>query len=130
MGEVKEKYSDRDVEFLAMYVREPHPQERGFRRYTVHRNYEHKLSYAKELEEIKGTSIPVIVDGMDEGYHELLGNLPNFVYVVGKDGLVKFKATWLDAGDVDEILAELVTADNPALPVRKTISTERLGSGI
>lgn len=113
-----------------MYVREPHPQERGFRDYMAHENYEHKLSYARELVEIKGTEIPVVVDGMDESYHRLLGNLPNFVYVVGKDGLVKFKATWLDAGDVDEVLAELVTADDPSLPMSKTISTDRLGSGI
>ncbi len=130
MEEVKAKYTDRDVEFLAMYVREPHPQERGFRKYTKHTNYQHKLRYARELVEIKETPIPVVVDGFDEKYHELLGDLPNFVYVVDKAGLVVFKATWLDAADVDEILAELVTADDPSRPIAKTITTSGLGSAI
>ncbi len=130
MEEVKSKYADRDVEFLAMYVREPHPQERGFRRYKKHTSYEHKLGYAKELVEIKYTSIPVVVDGFDEQYHELLGNLPNFVYIVNKEGLVEFKATWLDAADVDEILAELVTSDDPSRPVSQTIATSGIGSAI
>ena len=48
---------------------------------------------------------------MDQKIHEMLGELPNFVYLVGKDGLVKYKATWSDAEHADEYLAEMVNND-------------------
>ena len=53
----------------------------------------------------------ILVDEMDQKVHATLGELPNFVYLVGKDGLVKYKATWSDAEYVDERLAELVNSD-------------------
>ncbi len=130
MEQLKEKYADRDVAFVAMYVREPHAGERGFRHYSDHESYAHKLGYAKELIEIKDLSIPVVVDGMDQTTHETLGNLPNMVYVVDKDGIVRHRDNWLLADDVDEMLAELVTRDDPSRPVHKTIDTSELGASI
>jgi len=111
MQQLKDKYADRDVEFVSMYVREPHPEERGFRGYHQHETYEHKMAYAKELVETKDMDIPVVVDGMDQHHHKTLGNLPNMSYVVDKEGRVRHAETWLLADHVDRILAELVTAD-------------------
>ncbi len=130
MEQIRRKYADRDVEVLSMYVREPHAGEVAFRRYADHRDYEHKRSYAQELVETKHLEIPVLIDGMDERHHRALGNLPNMVYVVNRDGIIEYTATWLDAGAVDEILAELVTADDPSRPVAPTIDTAGLGPEI
>ena len=130
MEQLKEKYAERDVAFVAMYVREPHAEERGFRGYTNHESYEHKLGYAKELIDIKGLTMPVVVDGMDQTNHEMLGNLPNIVYVVDKHGIVHHRDNWLLADDVDAVLAELVTADDPSRPVVKTIDTSGLDASI
>ena len=130
MEQLKVKYADRDVAFVAMYVREPHAEERGFRQYTNHESYAHKVGYAKELIDLKDMSIPVLVDGMDQANHEMLGNLPNMVYVVDKQGIVRHCDNWLLADEVDAVLAELVTADDPSQPVAATIDTSRLGPGI
>ena len=130
MQELKEKYAERDVEFVSMYVREPHPEERGFREYRQHETYDQKLAYAKELVETKNLDIPVIVDGMDQRHHETLGNLPNMAYVVDKDGQVRYAETWLLADHVDRVLAELVTADDPSRPVIPTIDTSGVGAEI
>ena len=130
MEQLKDKYAGRDVAFVAMYVREPHAEERGFRQYTNHESYEHKVGYAKELIDIKEMSIPVLVDGMDQANHEMLGNLPNMVYVVDKQGIVRHHDNWLLADEVDAVLADLVTADDPAQPVAPTIDTSRLGPSI
>ncbi len=109
--ELADKYAGRDVKVFNIYVREPHAGERGFPEIKNHETYEHKLGYAKDLARIKEMKNTVLVDGMDQKVHSILGDLPNFVYLVGKDGLVKYKATWSDAEYVDERLAELVNSD-------------------
>lgn len=109
-----------------MYVREPHPQERGFRQYRKHGSYEHKMEYARLLAEKHGLTIPVLVDGLDEKVHQLLGNLPNLVYVVNKQGRVEYKCTWTDADAIDEVLAEMVTAEDPSRPVSKTMDSSQV----
>ena len=109
--EMAEKYADRDVKIFNIYVREPHAGEVGFPEIKNHESYEHKLGYAKEMATIKGMKNTILVDEMDQKVHELLGNLPTFVYLVGKDGLVKYKATWSDAEYVDEYLANLLNND-------------------
>jgi hypothetical protein len=130
MERVGEKYSGRGVEFIPVYVREPHAGETGFRQYRKHEDFEHKMSYARELIDIKGLSMPVAVDGMDEAVHAILGDLPNVVYVVDKTGTIVFKAPWLDAAEVDRVLAELVTKDDPARPIEPSITTKDLGPEI
>ncbi|MFQ5693736.1 MAG: hypothetical protein ACE5IM_11910 [Nitrospinota bacterium] len=130
MEELQAKYADRDVLFFALYVREPHAGETGFKKYRNHESYAHKMEYARELVRIKGLTLPVLVDGFDETNHVRLGNLPNFVYVVNKDGKVEYKATWLDASYVDEVLAEIVTAEDPSRPVPKTMDSSKVGTAI
>ena len=127
---LRQKYADRDVAFVSMYVREPHPRERGFRDYVQHETYEQKLKYARELVDMKDVEIPVVVDTMEQRNHAILGNLPNMAYVVDKQGVIQYARTWLLADDVDETLARLVTADDPTRPVEPTIKTAHLGSGI
>lgn len=109
--ELAAKYADRDVKVFNIYVREPHAGERGFPDIKNHENYDHKLGYAKELARIKGMKNTVLIDEMDQKVHEMLGNLPTFVYLIGKDRQVKYKATWSDAEYVDEQLAALVNND-------------------
>ncbi len=103
--EVARKYDDAEVWHL--YVREPHPQERKFKKYFPHKNYEDRLAYAKELRELLSIDSPIVLDGMDEKIHLRYGNMPNAVYVVDKKGNVVYKANWTDAPVVDEVLAEL-----------------------
>ena len=130
MERVREKYEARDVEFIPVYVREPHAGETAFRQYRKHENFDHKMSYARELINIKALSTPVAVDDMDEAVHAVLGDLPNVVYVVDKTGTIVFKAPWLDAAEVDRVLADLVTKDDPSRPVTPSISTKELGPEI
>jgi hypothetical protein len=130
MEQLRRKYEGRDVEFVSMYVREPHPGETGFRDYEAHKDYAHKMSYARELVELKGLEIPAMVDGIDQHHHEDLGNLPNMAYVVGKDGLVKYRENWLLADEIDRVVSELVTADDPTNPITADTDTTPIGPGI
>ena len=86
MEELNDKYSERNVEFIAMYVREPHAGERGFPEYRDHENFEHKMEIAKELQDLKKVTLTVGVDDMSQKQHATLGNLPNMAYVVDREG--------------------------------------------
>ena len=126
MEELRVKYQDRDVEFIAMYVREPHAGERGFKQYRDHENFEDKMKLAKELADWKKVKLTVGFDDMTQEQHKTLGNLPNMAYVVDREGKVAYSNTWQHAEDIDAILAQLVTADDPSRPVRPTVSTKGL----
>ena len=130
MEELKTKYADRDVEFVAMYVREPHAGERGFPEYRDHESFDHKMEMAKELQTLKNVTLTVGVDDMSQKQHGTLGNLPNMAYVVDRTGKVAYSNTWQHAEDIDATLAKLVTADDPSRPVEPTISTKELGTAI
>ena len=105
LEEIAKKYDD--VELWHLYVREPHPQERKFKKYFQHKNYEHRLTYAKELREIMNIKSPIVLDGMDEKIHLRYGNMPNAVYVIDKEGKVVYKSNWTDSPMLDHVLTEL-----------------------
>jgi hypothetical protein len=96
-----------DVEVWHMYVREPHPQERKFKKYFPHKSYEDKIAYAKELRELFDIQSPIVLDGLDETVHLRYGNMPNAVYIVNKEGRIIYKANWTDSPVVDQILEQL-----------------------
>ena len=130
MEELQDKYSERNVEFVAMYVREPHAGERGFPEYRDHESFDHKMEMAKELQDLKKVTLTVGVDDMSQEQHATLGNLPNMAYVVDREGKVAYSNTWQHAEDIDATLAKLVTANDPSRPVTPTISTKNLGREI
>ncbi len=130
MEALQTKYAERNVEFIAMYVREPHAGERGFPEYRDHESFDHKMEMAKELQDLKKVTLTVGVDDMGQKQHATLGNLPNMAYVVGREGKVAYSNTWQHAEDIDATLAKLVTADDPSRPVTPTISTKNLSKAI
>ena len=121
--EVAKKYDD--AELWHLYVREPHPQERKFKKYFPHKNYEDRIAYAQELREVMNIESPIVLDGMDEKIHLRYGNMPNAVYVVDKKGNVVYKANWTDAPVVDEVLAELQAEEAKTTDNRQQTTDKR-----
>ena len=130
MEQLNKKYADRDVQCVCLYVREPHPGERAFRQYQRHTSFDHKVRYAKELVQLKAMNVPVIVDGLDEAVHKMLGNLPNLAYVVDKQGRVVYKATWTNAEHLDELLSELTSGGDPSRRLPGTLRDAEVGMAI
>ena len=107
MERLQEKYRDRDVEFLTVYVREAHPGERAYREYGQHQDFGQKLRYARELVAKEKFTTAVVVDGMNESVHRRYGSLPNMLYVIDKAGNIAYKPTWTVAEELDTVLTEL-----------------------
>jgi len=111
--QLQEKYGKKGVEFVVVYVREPHPGEPAYRQYKQPQNLEQRRQYARELATTRHMKATVVIDTMDDTVSEQFGSLPNMVYVIDRDGTVAYKATWTMAEKIDRVLAVL-TAENSA----------------
>ncbi len=104
---LKSKYQDRGVEFVVVYVEDPHPGEPGFREFSQPADHAERSAYAKRLAVERGMRARVVVDEMDDAVWKQYGSLPNMVYVIDRDGTVAYHATWTMPEKLDVVLAGL-----------------------
>jgi hypothetical protein len=113
--DLQSKYKDKDVEFFVVYSKEPHAEERRyFKKYKQHTSYEHKKEYACELVKEFKMKVPVLIDDLDEAVVKAFGRMPNMTFVVDKQGLIAYKADWMEASRISEILDELLSEQETA----------------
>jgi hypothetical protein len=101
------EYGTLGVEFLTVYVREPHPGER----YGPHRSFAQKLAYARDCAAQDDVRTRLVVDDLDGSMHRAYSTLPNMVYVLDREGRVVYKAMWTDHAELGAVLANLVWAE-------------------
>lgn len=107
MEQLKEKYGKKEVEFVVVYMRDPHPGEPAYRQYVQPQNLAQRRHYARELAETRQMAATVVVDTMEDEISERFGSLPNMVYVIDRDGTIVYKATWTMAEKIDRVLGAL-----------------------
>lgn len=95
-----------------IYTRERHPGERGFREYKHTKTDKERMGYARMWSE--RTTLPVAVDGMDDQVLKAYGDVPNAAFVIDRNGMLVFKATWADAAKVEHVLDELLKHEKAA----------------
>ena len=105
MNQLYEKFRDKDVEVFTVYVREPHPGEN----YHEHRSYEEKVKYACDCRDQDGIKTRLVIDDMDGIMHRAYGEMPNMVYIIGKDGRIFYKAMWTNHEEIESVLEGLVS---------------------
>jgi hypothetical protein len=113
MEQLKAKYEKYGVEFVVVYVREPHPGEPAYRKYRQPQTLEQRRQYARELAATRRMQATVVVDTMNDEVSERFGSLPNMVYVIDRQGAIAYSATWTMAEKIDHVLSVL-TADGVA----------------
>lgn len=83
-----------------MYTREAHPGEN----LPAHRTVEDKQAAARRLRDEIGISRPILVDGLEGAAHHAYGLMPNMTWVLGRGGVILYKAAWTSAARVGEFL--------------------------
>lgn len=91
-----------NTHFLLLYVREAHP---GARTNQI-RSFAEKMDNAKSTGKLYHEERDVLVDTVDGIAHKLYGSMPNMTYVIGKDGLVKFRANWTNIDALKQVLKD------------------------
>lgn len=98
MEDLKKRYGDR-IEFLAVYVREAHPND-GWR---LSSNDEAGISLKQPVTELERTgvarrccsslkiSMPVLVDEMDDRVGHAYSGMPDRLYLIDRKGRVAYK---------------------------------------
>ena len=110
MNRLQEQYADRGFEFLTVYVREPHPGEH----YHEHRSWEQKLDYARQCREEDGIHTRMVIDDLEGTMHRAYGEMPNMVYIVGKDGRVVYKSMWTHHAEIEAMIQSLLEMEEAA----------------
>jgi hypothetical protein len=110
LNQLYERFRERGFEFYTVYVREPHPGEH----YHEHRSWEQKVRYACECREQDGIQTRLLVDDLDGTVHRAFGEMPNMVYIIGKDGRIVYKSMWTHHGEIEAMLESLVQLDEAA----------------
>ena len=106
-----EKYRDRAV-FYVLYTVEAHPKgspspyasEEWIPQENIHdgvifrkpKSYEERVALAFRSQRDLHSSVPILVDGMDDAVWEEYGSAPNAAFLVGYDGTVVFRQDWFD----------------------------------
>lgn len=111
MEQLKAKYAQYGVEFVVVYVRDPHPGEPAYRKYQQPQTLDQRRQYAQELATSRQMQATIVVDTMNDDISERFGSLPNMVYVIDRQGVIAYSATWTRAEKIDHVLSVL-TADS------------------
>ncbi len=80
-----------------------------------------KTANAEKLRDLHGFEFEVAVDGIDGTFHRALSPKPNSAYIVGKNGMILFRAQW--ANDT-KALAEALEAITAAKALRRLQSRD------
>jgi len=100
MNLLKKQYPN--IHFLLLYVREAHPGNRT-KQIT---SFVEKMDNAKATSKLYNEKREVLVDTIDGIAHRLYGSMPNMTYVIGKDGIVKFRANWTNIDALKRVLQD------------------------
>lgn len=111
MDDLADRYADRAVSSVFLYTREAHPGEN----YRHHTSMEDKRANAGAFQEQYGVRRPILLDTLEGDAHRAYGVLPNMTWIIGRGGIVQYKAAWTDAGHVEQaLLYALDTQDRKA----------------
>lgn len=106
---VQRDYGPKGVKFFFIYKSLAHPELAG--NYVQPFTIEERLAHAKRAEKQLGTTIPWIVDSIDNRLKRALGDRPNSQFLVNPDGVVVRKRAWsnpqLVRADLDELVGSV-----------------------
>jgi hypothetical protein len=89
---------------------------------VAHASFEDKLAAARRLRDEIGITRPILIDDLDGTVHRAYGTLPNMSWVLGRGGLILYKAMWTSAARIGEFFAR----QGGPRPGRDTFHTEQL----
>lgn len=90
-----------DFNFFLLYVREAHPG----KIIPAHHSISNKCELANRLKaEDKIENRTIIIDKLDGEIHNILGALPNMVFIIDTDGKIMFKQDWNNANSLKKAL--------------------------
>ncbi len=102
MEDIAARYADRSVRSVFIYVREAHPAEF----LPPHQSMAMKRDQARAFRDEQNIKRSILVDSLDGACHGTYGQLPNMTWIIGRGGLILYKAAWTRPDDIEAALQE------------------------
>lgn len=102
------RYADQAVRSVFIYSREAHPGE-GYRH---HQSMDDKRRCARALKETLKLERPILIDDVEGTAHRAYGLLPNMTWIIGRGGIVHYKAAWTNTQDIENALKDITDGLN------------------
>jgi peroxiredoxin len=107
LNRLNARFADQDVQLLVIYAREAHPGTN----YPHFTSMDQKLAAARDLQRLEDVQFPVVVDSLEGDAHHLYGLRPSPVYVVDKQGIIAYKASWLVSDELEMVIRHVLEAE-------------------
>ncbi len=99
-----------DFNFLILYVREVHPGKLIHK----HNSIQDKLQLAKRFEiEDNTKDRTIIIDDLKGSFHQLLGALPNMVFIINRKGTLCYRNDWNKSQSLEKAIIEYKKNSHP-----------------
>ena len=102
MDDIARRYEDQAVRSVFLYTREAHPGES----YRHHGSMDDKRRHARAFQAECKVGRQILLDDLEGTAHNAYGTLPNMTWIVGRGGLILYKAAWTSPPDVEAALAQ------------------------
>ncbi len=112
MEKLAEKFKNQRVEFLLVYIIEPHAGERGYEDITQPRTYEERKKIAQETINECLIRRKTVIDTMDNDFYMNYGGCPNMVYIIDPKGTIIYHDRWASNKHVEQFLTEMNDTEN------------------
>lgn len=99
-------YQDKDVEFYSVYKSLAHPELVGGLIQPT--TQQERLQQVKLAQQQLKTTIPWLVDPIDNRFKQAMGNRPNSEFIISPDGTIVVKRAWSHPGETRKDLERLV----------------------
>ena len=104
MDSMASQIEDRAVSSVFLYTREAHPAEN----YRHHTSMEEKRENARAFKAELGVQRTILLDTVAGDAHKAYGMLPNMTWIIGRGGIIHYKAAWTDPGHIDNSLNKIL----------------------
>jgi len=108
LRELYDDYSDDDVEFLFVYVREAHPGED----LPPHSSMADKVHAAQVLRDEEDLEMPILIDDLGGKVHRKYSGQPNPTFLIDKSGRIAYRQLATNAPDLRDAIDELLERQN------------------
>ena len=106
MEDMARRHADRAVRSVFLYTREAHPGES----YRHHSTMDDKRHHARAFRQHNDIEREILLDDVGGTAHRAYGGLPNMTWIIGRGGVIYYKAAWTDAADIERALVETLDA--------------------
>jgi len=104
LRDLYEAFSDDDVEFLFVYVREAHPGEE----LPPHHNLSDKVQAAELLRDEEELEMPILIDDLSGKVHRKYSGQPNPTFLIDKSGRIAYRQLATDPSSLRDAIEELL----------------------